>query len=62
MDENPPRKKIGRPKLPQGVGKEVTFRMRMPLSMREALTRVATDENMTASDFLRKLLQERLAK
>jgi len=55
-----PKKKLGRPPLPEGVGKEFMLRVRMPIAMKEALSKVATDENMTASEFVRKLIEVRL--
>jgi hypothetical protein len=62
MDENPPKskRKLGRPKLPEDIRKGVTFRLLLSPSMREALSKVASAENMTDSEFVRKLLRERL--
>ena len=54
------KKKLGRPPLPEGVGKEFMLRVRMPIAMKDALTKAASAENITDSEFVRKLLLERL--
>ena len=56
-----PKKKLGRPPLPEGAGKDFMLRVRMPKAMSEALSKLATEENMTASEFVRKLIEVRLA-
>ena len=56
-----PKKKLGRPPLPEGAGKEFMLRVRIPIAMKEGLAKVATDENMTASEFVRKLIEARLS-
>lgn len=61
MPRKPKKKKLGRPPLPEGAGKDFMLRVRMPKTMNEALSKLATDENMTASEFVRKLIEARLA-
>ena len=56
-----PKTKLGRPPLPEGAGKDFMLRVRMSKTMNEALSKLATDENMTASEFVRKLIETRLA-
>ena len=56
-----PKKKLGRPPLAEGAGKDFMLRVRMSKAMNEALSKLATDENMTASEFVRKLIEARLA-
>jgi predicted DNA-binding protein len=59
-DENPPKSRGGRPKLPAGTGKEFMLRVRMPISMKEALEVAAKRQYLTASELIRKLLQKYL--
>lgn len=58
--ENPRPKKMGRPPLPPGTQKEFTLRVRMSPGMRDKLFSVAKGQYLTASEFVRKLLQDRL--
>jgi hypothetical protein len=61
-DENPPKKKRGRPPLPEGAGKEFTLRVRMPTALWEALKSASSREYLTASELVRKLVEEHLGK
>jgi len=52
----------GRPKLNPGEGKEVTVRVRMKASMRDALRRAAGDRLQTVSEYVRDLIAREVDK
>ena len=52
--------KAGRPPNPPGTQKEFTLRVRMSEAMRDKLFSVAKIQKASASEFVRKLLQDAL--
>ena len=62
MAQNPKKKpkKMGRPPLPEGAGKTFMLRVRMSPTLKEALEATAKKEYLTSSEFVRKLLEQRL--